>query len=230
MRGNRPVRRRRANAAGSIPAYAGEPAECARPRAPSKVYPRVCGGTVAAKQQPCGCAGLSPRMRGNLIGRRRRGRRVRSIPAYAGEPEGGVHSVAVGGVYPRVCGGTAKIAVHGSGQPGLSPRMRGNLDDEQPADIGIGSIPAYAGEPRLRARAVHRCGVYPRVCGGTGQRRRRSAPPGGLSPRMRGNPRLDCGCRRHQRSIPAYAGEPRARGIRGIRSAVYPRVCGGTRP
>ena len=52
--------------------------------------------------------------------------------------------------------------------------------------------------------------------------------PGGLSPRVRGNPRLaEKGlCRRW--SIPACAGEPHCTDTRRMSVAVYPRVCGGT--
>ena len=70
--------------------------------------------------------------------------------------------------------------------------------------------------------------VYPRVCGGTfvGEPVKRAVA--GLSPRVRGNLHG-----LHQRlagdgSIPACAGEPTGRRSRSRRTAVYPRVCGGT--
>ena len=73
-----------------------------------------------------------------------------------------------------------------------------------------GSIPAYAGEPVLRALIGLDWWVYPRVCGGT-----RPFPPlikvRGLSPRMRGNRRDVVNYFRDIRSIPAYAGEPQQR-------------------
>ncbi len=71
---------------GSIPACAGEPTGIDAARVDSKVYPRVCGGTVLL-DLPVDCLrGLSPRVRGNrLSGRRFRPRRG-SIPACAGEP------------------------------------------------------------------------------------------------------------------------------------------------
>ena len=50
----------------------------------------------------------------------------------------------------------------------------------------------------------------------------------GLSPRMRGNPTLPDLYGIRQRSIPAYAGEPRWIWIRSGTGQVYPRVCGGT--
>ena len=53
---------------GSIPACAGEPQRRIRLEDPSRVYPRVCGGTiqVGGKQSPG--RGLSPRVRGNRDG------------------------------------------------------------------------------------------------------------------------------------------------------------------
>ncbi len=50
----------------------------------------------------------------------------------------------------------------------------------------------------------------------------------GLSPRVRGNRTCPINVRQRKGSIPACAGEPpRGAGSTG-RSAVYPRVCGGT--
>ena len=56
----------------SIPACAGEPFGLAEGRVGGKVYPRVCGGTVAALRDRAAVQGLSPRVRGNRDGRRRR--------------------------------------------------------------------------------------------------------------------------------------------------------------
>ena len=50
----------------------------------------------------------------------------------------------------------------------------------------------------------------------------------GLSPRVRGNPRLDAHLLRGGRSIPACAGEPGTLTATGTPTGVYPRVCGGT--
>ena len=71
-----------------------------------RVYPRVCGGTVALPISPDLDMGLSPRVRGNLIHYRRRPAWVGSIPACAGEPEVRLRLASSNRVYPRVCGGT----------------------------------------------------------------------------------------------------------------------------
>ena len=90
------------------------------------------------------------------------------------------------------------------------------------------SIPACAGEPNdLRERHPLRA-VYPRVCGGTLRRERRSAGRWGLSPRVRGN-RSDCvQWWPSAWSIPACAGEPQTLCGGMYCHRVYPRVCGGT--
>ena len=57
-----------------------------------------------------------------------------------------------------------------------------------------------------------------------------SSRGGGLSPRVRGNPPRPSCSRPGIRSIPACAGEPRARATNASHDEVYPRVCGGTQP
>ena len=90
------------------------------------------------------------------------------------------------------------------------------------------SIPACAGEPSARARAISASWVYPRLCGGTSTAPDVPATAPGLSPPVRGN-------RQHQRvrrvsggSIPACAGEPETGGPLAFLPEVYPRLCGGT--
>ena len=91
-----------------------------------RVYPRVCGETIARVARPPIDKGLSPRVRGNrvrgasrfafggsipacagkpaivAVGILRRG----SIPACAGKPEPGTVGERLCRVYPRVCGET----------------------------------------------------------------------------------------------------------------------------
>ena len=71
--------------------------------------------------------------------------------------------------YPRVYGGTGLVHALEAIDEGLSPRVRGNLDDG----------------PYLRA--MHG-GDYPRVYGGTCNGERTGNPLHGLSPRVRGEP------------------------------------------
>ena len=132
---------------GSIPACAGEPAK----RPPScrgwRVYPRVCGGTRSPDPRSTLAAGLSPRVRGNLFASVRQGAHSRSIPACAGEPPATWRSGCSPTVYPRVCGGTHQRHQHRIDNAGLSPRVRGNRSGVRDVGVGVGSIPACAGEP-----------------------------------------------------------------------------------
>ena len=173
-----------------------------------------------------------------------------SIPAYAGEPSPSDAYTELERVYPRVCGGTSRRWCIGCWNGGLSPRMRGNLVLKSNVVSGIGSIPAYAGEPGPAASASPipevyprvcggtgpsfggnpQGGVYPRVCGGTCQRWPHFLHCQGLSPRMRGNPGPDERYCADCRSIPAYAGEPPVPFRHRAPRPVYPRVCGGTAP
>ena len=71
------------------------------------------------------------------------------------------------------------------------------------------SIPAGAGEPALGDMGVDLRGVYPRGCGGTVGSRSSALKYRGLSPRVRGNPRVVRLMPKALGSIPAGAGEPR---------------------
>ena len=230
VRGNPGPRHLHPMRIGSIPACAGEPYRIGHVNTSREVYPRVCGGTAQRRGESSAEAGLSPRVRGNHPARDPRDRPLGSIPACAGEPAGPGRSSRRPRVYPRVCGGTARIqhAVHGS--PGLSPRVRGNHPARDPRDRHLGSIPACAGEPRAPASSSNAQRVYPRVCGGTGARTTGARPGGGLSPRVRGNRRHRARPPRRLGSIPACAGEPSATSTCRPVNRVYPRVCGGTSP
>ena len=86
VRGNRGTRRRPAGRRRSIPACAGEP-DPDKGKIPCPwVYPRVCGGTPSGGGDTGQPAGLSPRVRGNRVGRPALDDVARSIPACAGEP------------------------------------------------------------------------------------------------------------------------------------------------
>ena len=106
--------------------------------------------------------------------------------------------------------------------------MRGNLLGYTGSRREQRSIPACAGEPSRVYRFASRAEVYPRVCGGTFGDMAKAIWREGLSPRVRGNQQVRAGETGNGRSIPACAGEPNGFSVRGLSSAVYPRVCGGT--
>ena len=96
------------------------------------------------------------------------------------------------------------------------------------APCGIGSIPAWAGEPDIGRVRYVRIRVYPRVGGGTITGWSVAAPFKGLSPRGRGNPIHWSPWVMYIRSIPAWAGEPGESARGSSPATVYPRVGGGT--
>ncbi len=192
------------------------------------VYPRVCGGTRRLVLTCRIVAGLSPRVRGNLVRPLLHELLIGSIPACAGEPHPYCVAMRHETVYPRVCGGTQQPGQRPLIVKGLSPRVRGNLANSS-IQIHTGrSIPACAGEPAGSPCKPGRAEVYPRVCGGTPGKPKTTQQWRGLSPRVRGNLKNHRTERMTARSIPACAGEPVDSDGTIYKQAVYPRVCGGT--
>ena len=132
---------------GSIPACAGEPWRRLTALARIRVYPRVCGGTLASVRHQPPQRGLSPRVRGNPANTLMPLAELRSIPACAGEPIADQVVRAASRVYPRVCGGTCVRRRRLPKMMGLSPRVRGNRRGGGHRRSPAGSIPACAGEP-----------------------------------------------------------------------------------
>ena len=147
VRGSHQHWRDRPQRARSIPACAGEPPSAKSEPKVLKVYPRVCGGALKKTIDAVQKVGLSPRVRGSLTTRYPPPKPARSIPARAGEPRRRAPAPRRERVYPRACGGTMGDVSALKHDPGLSPRVRGNLVvAQQPT----GPLP-----------------VYPRACGGT---------------------------------------------------------------
>ena len=140
---------------GSIPACAGEPPAPCSALLPDPVYPRVCGGILQKLVITHTVPGLSPRVRG--IRRRCPFRYCpqRSIPACAGESCKSLRNAEdnCSRSIPA-CAGEPPHAVQASDTvlKGLSPRVRGNLQNLRPSpeDKRSWSIPACAGEPPAR--------------------------------------------------------------------------------
>ena len=212
----------------SIPACAGEPQDYPAFLQQRQVYPRVCGGTRLPQFPDGFVQGLSPRVRGNHYPGRGACLSLRSIPACAGEPGGELGHIENHAVYPRVCGGTERMAVRLQAMRGLSPRVRGNRPAAGAGVLRLRSIPACAGEPPSATNWHSSLQVYPRVCGGTTPPDTSSKAIEGLSPRVRGNRASSRLCSTGLRSIPACAGEPGQLPLVLNRAEVYPRVCGGT--
>ena len=173
---------------GSIPARAGEPSFSRSKSSFIRVYPRACGGASKPRAMFSPVSGLSPRVRGSLSSGADRYGALGSIPARAGEPAQCPRPRIGCRVYPRACGGALASNIVTADDVGLSPRVRGSQATAPASAIGVGSIPARAGEP-LR-RPVWPCGsqVYPRACGGAAGAAKVVVSQVGLSPRVRGSP------------------------------------------
>ena len=126
MRGNQSGSRDDAQPQRTIPACAGEPHCCQTNTKATEDYPRVCGGTTDDEYDALADEGLSPRVRGNLLGQVIAIARLWTIPACAGEPAPSSATGAIDKDYPRVCGGTIFKPMLENNSHGLSPRVRGN--------------------------------------------------------------------------------------------------------
>ena len=137
------------DAAGSIPACAGEPYTW-QPDSHrgTRSIPACAGEPAVWEDRLMLSIGLSPRVRGNLVCRRRFAIGSGSIPACAGEPTGPRQRTHRPGVYPRVCGGTTSSCSSRYFVIGSIPACAGEPSVAHACRCGPRSIPACAGEPR----------------------------------------------------------------------------------
>ena len=89
--------------------------------------------------------GSSPRMRGTRGGGIGALRLVGIIPAYVGNTPHTTCSWSRNWDHPRVCGEHGIIVVAAMPYEGPSPRMRGTPNVRLVGRLGLGIIPAYAG-------------------------------------------------------------------------------------
>ena len=111
---------------------------------------------------------------------------------------------------------------------GLSPRVRGNLPRGPCLPLAVRPIPACAGQPTKAVANCRHPRAYPRVCGATRLSQKILRRILGLSPRVRGNPRLCIAPWKRKGPIPACAGQPLIFGLWMNLHWAYPRVCGAT--
>ena len=178
---------------GSIPAWAGEPASAQAFLESEGVHPRVGGGAESERDEPFPSGGPSPRGRGSPNLCRIHSNHPRSIPAWAGEPRPETRPCREAWVHPRVGGGALPSVLRESAERGPSPRGRGSRLEQTGGTPELGSIPAWAGEPRGAAPRPSRPSVHPRVGGGAPWRCPPSFEAVGPSPRGRGSRRQSRG-------------------------------------
>ena len=136
----------------SIPASAGETLLLPAGDGELRVHPRECGGNEPRLLGVGGQLGPSPRVRGKHQDRPGRGVWGGSIPASAGETTSRKPSALGRRVHPRECGGNGNLVGRKEGIRGPSPRVRGKPRGRRALRLGLGSIPASAGETELRKR------------------------------------------------------------------------------
>ena len=90
----------------SIPACAGQPHFAHRHHSDPRVYPRMCGATIASCKLLYSLKGLSPHVRGHPQDDPADKRSGGSIPACAGPPASKAQTNSPSMVYPRMCGAT----------------------------------------------------------------------------------------------------------------------------
>ena len=169
----------------------------------------------------------SPRGRGSQSTEPDRFVRVRSIPAWAGEPGAAALGAFLGGVHLRVGGGALHTPHRLNQSSGPSPRGRGSRSAGAPWRARHRSIPAWAGEPVAMSCRHDRRMVHPRVGGGANGTRHQALDLCGPSPRGRGSRTRTLSPGTSSWPIPAWAGEPLPSRTRGRNSPVHPRVGGG---
>ena len=210
----------------STPAYAGNPAMRSEWLLSERVYPRIRGESYACPDNHRVSVGLPPHTRGILALRGVFALRVRSTPAYAGNPVRRYAGVERGEVYPRIRGESNSKCMSLTSARGLPPHTRGIRQRRRRYACGEGSTPAYAGNPSAIRSSFGYAGVYPRIRGESLSYIARVTDSGGLPPHTRGIHVQVVGCGGLLRSTPAYAGNPQTMAGFSGGGKVYPRIRG----
>ena len=169
-----------------IPAPAGNTAQRPPRHRPATVHPRACGEHVQNTSIESSPHGSSPRLRGTQYRSRRRGQRIRFIPAPAGNTASRISSAVWSSVHPRACGEHVSTISVPSPSFGSSPRLRGTLCPGIAGAMLVRFIPAPAGNTCRFSRSDNLLSVHPRACGEHGIRILAGTQHGGSSPRLRG--------------------------------------------
>ncbi len=206
MRGTPMARFESIAALGIIPADAGNTHSHYLFATSEKDHPRGCGehgdtDTISATSH-----GSSPRMRGTPAGFTIFWTWLRIIPADAGNTYKAGRRCSGRPDHPRGCGEHLPIDYKWFGRSGSSPRMRGTPQQVAHRVLGLGIIPADAGNTRLADRCHEDIRDHPRGCGEHGAKEKWMDDILGSSPRMRGTLLLLVDDLVEPRIIPADAG------------------------
>ena len=212
-----------------IPAWAGNAHSGDTPSKSHAVHPRVGGERVNRRVEHHSPPGSSPRGRGTQRQHQPAALVSRFIPAWAGNAIVSGSSPNVRPVHPRVGGERRRWPERCRCRRGSSPRGRGTHRHPAAERCRRRFIPAWAGNARPIWRAPTWTAVHPRVGGERDLRRAQEALASGSSPRGRGTPVVYVLQHRHQRFIPAWAGNAWPPPHWPARPAVHPRVGGERR-
>ena len=209
-----------------IPAWAGNSPDPLQIRQICPVHPRVGG-----EQPPCAAltmaaGGSSPRGRGTAVDVIDPSRFVRFIPAWAGNRCEVADIPIADAVHPRVGGEQTGGRDIRPNDRGSSPRGRGTGSAARSAIPAARFIPAWAGNSGRPPICETSAPVHPRVGGEQCFLSRAPKSRIGSSPRGRGTGSLRRCIWRHERFIPAWAGNSHSDIFPRSASSVHPRVGG----
>jgi len=153
-------------------------------------------------------------------------RRMRFIPACAGNAHFFISRIEAEAVHPRVCGERDVGPLLVDDDDGSSPRVRGTRRPACLTPPRRRFIPACAGNAQTARNRPASASVHPRVCGERIEDSDAEHQTAGSSPRVRGTRRDPAAPQEPRRFIPACAGNASARTPRRPSREVHPRVCG----
>ena len=165
-------------------------------------------------------------MRGKGRKSRRRNRRDRITPAYAGKSNIVETVKALPGDHPRLCGEKWHIGHSITRQKGSPPPMRGKdlaFDKSVPADR---ITPAYAGKSWMHFMIFFFTRDHPRLCGEKWRESISTKYVRGSPPPMRGKGFRAFPSTSKYRITPAYAGKRLYAGTKRKGKKDHPRLCG----
>ena len=165
VRGTRHAAGGSSEAAGIIPACAGNTASIPLVASRHQDHPRVCGEHKAEEYGNPRIMGSSPRVRGTPFPGGRTRRRAGIIPACAGNTPGTCGRATSWWDHPRVCGEHINRSILDIVDMGSSPRVRGTPRNRTRCNWKAGIIPACAGNTGIRPQGRFLPWDHPRVCG-----------------------------------------------------------------
>ena len=211
---------------GLIPAGAGNTTNSCGRRASSRAHPRRCGEHRAIGQHQRVYEGSSPQVRGTRVPRDVVGDLAGLIPAGAGNTSCPAPTGRPTGAHPRRCG-EHPPGHRGHGRHvGSSPQVRGTRPGAEHRVVGVGLIPAGAGNTGQLGSPAWPSRAHPRRCGEHRWGAHLGLSGDGSSPQVRGTRPRSWRPPQLLGLIPAGAGNTRIRIDDPEIVRAHPRRCG----